>query len=164
MRVRAAAVLAVIAFAAAVPGGTGNAASPFAYFNSADSDRFFPIARSGPTPIAGITLQTTQPSNVLVQFTSGATAETTTGCPCSLRAFLRMDGGPLMPVKRINLGSPGAMTPTGYPHDRQSLDGSLVFPTDAGTHLVELVVQQVTGTSEDLRLYYPNLQAMAFPQ
>src|SRR4051812_46039585 len=113
MRVRAAAVLAVIAFAAAVPGG-GDAASPLAYFKSADSDRFFPIARSGPTPIAGITLQTTQPSNVLVQFTSGATAETTTGCPCSLRAFLRMDGGLLMPVKRINLGSPGAMAPTGY--------------------------------------------------
>jgi hypothetical protein len=101
---------------------------------------------------------------VLVQFSSGATAETTTGCPCSLRAFLRMDGGALMPVRRINLGSPGAMAPTGYSHDRQSIDGSLVFPANAGTHLFELVIQQVAGASADLRIYYPNLQAIAFPQ
>src|SRR3954464_6335632 len=104
MRGYAGRLLAAFISAAAAPGGVGEAASPLAYFNSADPDRFFPIAQSGPTPIVSVTLQVTQPSNVLVQFSSAATAETTTGCPCSLRAFLRADGGTLMPVKRINLG------------------------------------------------------------
>ena len=55
------------------------------------------------------------------------------------------------------------MEGTGYAHDRQSLDGTLVFPADAGTHAFELVVQQITGASVDLRIYDPNLQAIAFP-
>lgn len=155
---------AALAIAAVFASGGGEAASPLAFSNSADSDRFHPVAQSGPTPIAGVALDLAQPSNVLVQFSSGATAETTKGCPCSIRAFLRMDGGALQPVKRINIGSPGAMEGTGYAHDRQSLDGSLVFPADAGARAFELVVQQVTGTSADLRIYYPNLQAIAFPR
>lgn len=159
-----AAVLVLIMCIGTIVGGVASKAASFAYSNSADSDRFVAIAQNGPTRIASVTLQTTEPSDVLAQFTSGATAETTNGCPCSIRAFLRMDGGALMPVKRINLGSLGAMAPSGYPHDRQSLDGSLVFPAEPGTHVFELLVQQVTGSSVDLRLYYPNLQAIAFPR
>jgi len=155
---------AALAAAAVLASGGGAAASPLAFSNTADSERFRPVARSGPTPVASVTLRLAQPSNVLVQFSSGATAETTRGCPCSIRAFLRMDGGAPQPVKRINLGAPGAVDGTGHAHDRQSLDGTLVFPAEAGTHGFELVVEQVTGTSADLRIYYLNLQAIAFPR
>jgi hypothetical protein len=55
------------------------------------------------------------------------------------------------------------MEGTGYAHDRQSLDGTQVVPAEAGTPAFELVVQQITGASVDLRIYYPNLQAIAFP-
>lgn len=83
---------ALVAGAVLASGG-GAAASPLAFSSSADSDRFQPVAQSGPTPVASVTLQLAQPSHVLVLFSRGATAETTRGCPCSIRAFLRMDGG-----------------------------------------------------------------------
>jgi hypothetical protein len=141
----------------------GHAAS-IAFINSADSDKAYPIAQSGPTPIVGVELEVTQPSNVLVQFSSGATAETSDGCPCSIRAILRMNGRELMPVKRINLGSPAVVEQSKYQHDRQSIEGSLVFSAEPGIHRFELVIQQVSGTSKDLEIYYPNLQAIVFPR
>lgn len=158
------AALAVMGAALAGAAGGGAAASPLAFFNEADPDRAYRIDFVGPTPIAGVALRLDRPSDVLVQFTSGATAETVEGCPCSVRAFLRMDGGALQPVKRVNLGAPAATTEAGHIRDRQSLDGSFVFAAEAGPHSFELVVQQVTGRSIDLRIYHPNIQAIAFPR
>ena len=144
--------------------GGGGAASPLVFSNSTDPDKAYRIDFVGPSLIMGVTLHLERPSDVLVQFTSGATAETSEGCPCSISAFLRMDGGALQPVKRINLGSRTATTEAGHVRDRQSMDGSLVFPAEAGPHTFELLVQQVTGRSVDLRIYHPNLQAIAFPR
>ena len=144
--------------------GGGGAASLLAFSNSTDPDKAYRIDFVGPSPIVGVTLHLERPSDVLVQFTSGATAETSEGCPCSVSASLRMDGGALQPVKRINLGSRTATTEAGHVRDRQSMDGSLVFPAEAGPHTFELLVQQVTGRSVDLRIYHPNLQAIAFPR
>ncbi len=160
-RLHAAVVIGAVLAAGA---GGGEAASPMAFSNSADPDKAHRIDFVGPTPIAAVTLVLDRPSNVLVQFTSGVTAETAEGCPCSVRAFLRMDGGALQPVKHVNLGSPAATTQAGQVRDRQGMDGSLVFPAEAGPHTFELVAQQVTGRSIDLRVYHPNLQAIAFPQ
>jgi hypothetical protein len=143
---------------------TGKPVVPIGYFNSADPDKEYPIAQSGDTSIVSVEVAVPVPSNVLVQFTAHATAETSKGCPCSIRAFLRADGGELRPVKRINLGAPAVIDVDKYDHDRQTVDGSLVFPMEAGTHKFELVVRQMTGTSTDLIIYYPNFQAIAFPQ
>ena len=156
-------VAAVVAAAVLAGGGDGAAASPMAFSNEVDPDKAYRVDFVGPSSIVGVTLQLERPADVLVQFTSTATAETAEGCPCSLRAFLRMDGGPLMPVKLVNLGWPDAAARGGQVRDRHSLDGSLVFPADAGTHRFELLVQQATGKSIDLRIYHPNLQAIAFP-
>ena len=160
-RFRAAAVVGAVLAGA---GGAG-AASPMAFSNGTDPDKAYRIDFVGPTPIVGVTLHLDRPADVLVQFTAGAAAETSEGCPCSVRAFLRMDGGALLPVKQVNLGAPAAMAEAGQVRDRQSLDGSLVFPDAApGPHTFELVVQQATGRSIDLRVYHPNLQAIAFPR
>ncbi len=164
-RVAAAARAAALAGAVVAGAGGGGAASPMAFSNGTDPDKAYRIDFVGPTPIVGVTLQLDRPSDVLVQFTAGAAAETAEGCPCSVRAFLRMDGGALLPIKQINLGTPAAMAQTGQIRDRQSLDGSLVFPdVGAGAHTFEFVAQQATGKSIDLRIYHPNLQAIAFPR
>ena len=155
---------AVVIEALLAGAGGGQAASPLAFSNSVDPDKAHRIDFVGPTRIVGVTLHLDRPSDVLVQFTSGATAETSEGCPCSIRAFLRMGGGAPQPVKHINLGVPGVTMQAGQVRDRQSLDGSLVFPAEAGSHSFELIVQQVTGRSIDLRIYHPNLQAIAFPR
>jgi hypothetical protein len=155
---------ALVAAAVLAGAGGGAAAYPLAFSNEVDPDKAYRIDFVGPSLIAGVTLQLERPANVLVQFTSSATAETSEGCPCSVRAFLRMDGGALRPVKHVNLGWPDAAARAGQVRDRHSLDGSLVFPAEAGPHRFELLVQQVTGKSIDLRVYHPNLQAIAFPQ
>ena len=155
---------AVVAGAVLAAGGGSAAAYPLAFSNEVDPDKAYRVDFVGPSSIVGVTLQLERPANVLVQFTSSAVAETSEWCPCSVRAFLRMDGGALMPVKLVNLGWPDATARAGQVRDRHSLDGSLVFPAEAGTHRFELLVQQVTGKSIDLRIYHPNLQAIAFPQ
>ncbi len=156
--------VALVTGAVLTSAGGGEAASPLAFSNSVDPYKAYRIDFTGPTPIVGVTLHLDRPSDVLVQFTSGATAETKEGCPCSIRAFLRMDRDALLPVKHVNLGSPAATTQAGQVRDRQSLDGSLVFHAEAGPHTFELVVQQATGRSIDLTIYHPNLQAIAFPR
>ncbi len=156
--------VAVVVAVVLAAGGEDAAAYPLAFSNEVDPDKAYRVDFVGPSLIAGVTLQLERPADVLVQFTSTATAETAEGCPCSVRAFLRMDGGALLPVKHVNLGWPDAAARAGQVRDRHSLDGSLVFPAEAGPHRFELLVQQVTGKSIDLRIYHPNLQAIAFPR
>lgn len=139
-----------------------DAASKLAFHNMTESDKPFPVAEKDPTPIVKVTLEVTEPSNVLVQFTSTASNADGKTCPCSLRAFLRVDGGPLQAVKRINIGAPAVSEVLKYLADRQSLDGSLVFPAEPGPHVYELLAEQVTGNNKTINLWYPNLQAIAF--
>lgn len=157
--------LSALVAAAALAGAAAAAAAPMAFSNEVDPDKAYRVDFAGPSLIAGVTLLLERPADVLVQFTSSAAAETAEGCPCSLRAFLRVDGGALLAVKHVNLGWPDAMSRGGQVRDRHSLDGSLVFPdVGAGPHRFELLVQQATGRSIDLRVYHPNLQAIAFPR
>lgn len=144
--------------------GAAHAASPLAFFNESDPDKAYKIPEKEAVTIATVTLQVTQPSNVLVQFTSHATSEDTAGCPCSVRASLRADDGKPQPVRRVNLGAPGVVEQFKYEHDRQGVDGSFVFPAEPGTHKYELLMQQQSGTNKTIEVFYPNLQAIAFPR
>ena len=121
-----------------------------------------PLRGKTPTTVGKVTLDLKGPSDVLVQFTSGIAAETGEGCPCSVRASLRVGDAPLMIVKRINVGAPTVQSFDKYEHDRQSADGSYVFSLPAGRHDISLVFHQVDGTSTGLEAYYVNLQAIPF--
>jgi iron(III) transport system substrate-binding protein len=136
--------------------------SMFAYSNMTDPDKGFPVAEKDPTAIVSISLAVAAESDVLVQFTSSVTIDDTKSCPCSLRAFLRADGGTLQAVKRVNVGAPAVVDVLKYLHDRQPLDGSLVFPASAGVHKYELLVEQVTGSNKTIEVNYPNIHAIAF--
>lgn len=157
------AAIAMAALLGAAP-GAAHAASPLAFFNESDPDKAYKVPEKEAITIATVTLQVTQPSNVLVQFTSHATSEDTAGCPCSVRASLRADDGKPQPVRRVNLGAPGVVEQFKYEHDRQGVDGSFVFPAEPGTHKYELIMQQQSGTNKTIEVFYPNLQAIAFPR
>lgn len=132
-----------------------------AYYNTPNRHAA-PLKGKTPTTVGTVTVNLKAPSEVLVQFTSGIAAETGDGCPCSVRASLRVDDGHLMIVKRINVGAPTVQSFDKYEHDRQSADGSYVFSLPAGKHEIALVFHQVDGTSTGLEAYYVNLQAIPF--
>lgn len=132
-----------------------------AYYNTPNRHAA-PIQGKTPTTVGKVTVTLKAPSEVLVQFTSGIAAETGEGCPCSVRASLRVDDAPLVIVKRINVGAPTVQSFDKYEHDRQSADGSYVFSLPAGKHEISLVFHQVDGTSTGLEAYYVNLQAIPF--
>jgi len=149
----------------------GVSALGFALSASADSIAFcngpflhwFNVPQKGPLLIATVSLDVAAPSSVLVQFSAEAeSGEQDDGCPCTLRAFLQEDNEKPIPVKRINIGSPFVTQVGKYEHDRQELTGSYVFLTDAGSHRFRLIVQQLDGTSRQLKIDYPNLQAIVF--
>lgn len=154
-------VAALLATAFAPP---VHAASPIAFFNEADPDKAYKIENKDPVNIASVTLDITQPSYVLVQFTAHATTEDTVGCPCSLRAMFKADDARPLPVRRVNLGAPNVVTQLGYEHDRQGLSGSYVFEAAPGRRTYTLVMQQQSGDSKTIEVFYPNLQAIAFPR
>jgi len=141
-----------------------HAASPLTFYNEADPDKAYKLPGKDPVTIATVTLDISQPSNVLVQFTSHATSEDTAGCPCSVRASLRADDSAAKPVRRVNLGAPGIVEQFKYEHDRQGVDGSYVFEAAPGKHTYSLVMQQQSGDSKSIEFFYPNLQAIAFPR
>lgn len=121
-----------------------------------------PINGTQPTSVAKVVLDLPEAADLFVNFTSGIAVDSGEGCPCSVRAMLKLDGDEPVVVKRINVGSPAVQTVNKYEHDRQSLDGSYVFSLPAGKHTVDLIYQQVDGTSRILEAYYPNLQALVF--
>ncbi|PZQ55678.1 MAG: hypothetical protein DI570_21800 [Phenylobacterium zucineum] len=115
-----------------------------------------------PTVVGKVSLDLKAPADVLVQFSSGIAAETGEGCPCSVRASLRVGDAPLTIVKRINVGAPTVQAQDKYEHDRQPADGSYVFVLPAGKHDIALVMHQVDGAGTGLEAYYVNLQAIPF--
>ncbi|CAH1665959.1 hypothetical protein [Chelatococcus asaccharovorans] len=160
-----AACVGVLFASLAAQGASAAGASSIAFNNMPDSNKSFKIDQSERTPIASVEIDVSAPSNVLVQFSAEAEAgETDDGCPCSIRAFLQADDEKPLPVKRINVGAPAVTEVSKYEHDRQEITGSLVFPVPAGKHKFTFIAQQVTGKSKQLKIDYPNLQAIAFPQ
>ncbi|MCA1323564.1 hypothetical protein [Herbaspirillum sp. alder98] len=109
--------------------------------------------------ITKLTLTTSKDSKVLVQFSSAITAESSEGCPCSVRAMISMDGQEPRIIKRINVGSPEVASALHYQWDRQALDGTTVFEVGPGTHTFTLLFKQASGTSKQLEVNYPNAQA-----
>jgi hypothetical protein len=135
----------------------------FAYFNKPDSHTAAFVKGKEPVKIASVELELKTASTVLVQFTSGLADENSKGCPCSVRAFISMDGQPARPVKRVNVASPAVQEVDKYEHDRQNLDGSTVFEAAKGKHTFTLTYQKMDGESDEIEVYYPNVQAIAFP-
>jgi hypothetical protein len=139
-------------------------AQSIAFFNESDPDKAYKIPEKDLATIATVTLEVKQPSLVLVQFTSHVTTEDTAGCPCSVRAMLQADDGKPQAVRRVNLSSPGVVVTFKYEHDRQGMDGSYVFEASPGKRTYSLLMQQQSGSNKTIELFYPNLQAIAFPK
>lgn len=136
--------------------------SSLAYSNTPESHTSIFIKGKAPVTVATLSLSVTKVSKVLVQFTSGLAAETSKGCPCSVRAFVTMDDQQPRPVKRVNVASPAVQQVDKYEHDRQNLDASTVFDAKPGPHTFTVTYQRMDGDSDEIEIYYPNVQAIAF--
>jgi hypothetical protein len=143
------------AFAAGVP--------TMAYFNKPDSHTAVYLKGKDPVKVASVEMNLKAASKVLVQFTSGIADENTKGCPCSVRAFVTMDGEAARPVKRVNVASPAVQEVDKYEHDRQNLDASTVYEAPEGKHTFTVTFQRMDGDTDEIEVYYPNVQAIAFP-
>lgn len=135
-----------------------------AYANTTSSHVTTFIRGKDPVVVKSFNLVLDFPSKVVVQFSSGITAEDSTGCPCSVRALVAMDGGEPRIVKRINVGTPAAHDVDKYQYDRQSLDGATVFEAPTGEHTFEVIFRQAGSEAKKLEVNYPNIQVMAFPE
>ncbi len=153
-------VLATVGILAAA--NAARAAPAIAFYNESDPDKGYKIEGKDPVVIATVKLEVQQPSLVLVQFSGHVTTEDNLGCPCSVRASVKADDGKPQPVKRVNLGAPGVVDVLKYEHDRQGVDGSYVFEVAPGQHSFQLIMQQQSGDSKTIELFYPNFQAIAF--
>ncbi|KAF1037447.1 MAG: hypothetical protein GAK35_03941 [Herbaspirillum frisingense] len=108
--------------------------------------------------ITRLKLTTPKDAKILFQFSSAITAESSEGCPCSVRAMVAMDGQEPRIVKRINVGSPEVASALHYQWDRQALDGTTVFEAGPGEHTFTLIFKQASGSSKQLEVNYPNAQ------
>lgn len=133
------------------------------YVNKPDSHTAAFIKGKEPVKIASVEMNLKASSKVLFQFTSGIADENSKGCPCSVRAFVTMDGQAPRPVKRVNVASPAVQEVDKYEHDRQNLDGSTVFEAPKGRHTFTLSFQKMDGDTDEIEVFYPNVQAIAFP-
>jgi hypothetical protein len=116
------------------------------------------------TVLAKVSVTLAQASDVLVQFSSGIATVGDEGCPCSVRVSLQVDRDEPVVIKRINLAA-GLRTLAGaFQPDRQSADGSFVYPLPPGAHTVTLVAQRIEGESKLLHAFYQNMQAIPFPR
>lgn len=141
---------------------TTGRAKNLAYFNTQSGGTH--LSESGLTTVATVTVELDSAAEVLVQFTSEVGAADALGCPCSIRAALTLDDGDPQVVKRINVGTPAVQAVGKYDQDRENIDGSYVFSLPAGKHTISLGYQLAYGASKSLEVYYPNLQAIAFPK
>lgn len=132
-----------------------------AYFNTPNRHGTA-IDPKAATQVGKVTLNLDGEADVLVTFTSGLAAETGAGCPCSVRALLRVDDQAPVIIKRVNVGSPSVQATDHYEHDRQPADGAYVFTLPKGRHDIALVMQPVDGAGTDLEAYYVNLQAVPY--
>lgn len=131
------------------------------YFNTPNRHAT-PLKGTDPIVVGKVTVDLKAASDVLVQFTSGLAAETSEGCPCSVRASLKVNDEPLTVIKRVNLGAPTVQTTDRYEHDRQPADGAYVYGLPPGRHDISLVLHQIESSGTGLEVYYVNLQAIPF--
>ena len=132
-----------------------------AFFNTPHR-RHTVIEAGAVTRLAQVSLDLRQPADVLVQFTSGIATVVAEGCPCSVRVSIQVGQQEPVVVKRVNLGAVSTTVGGAYQPDRQSADGSHVFPLPAGRHDITLIAQRVEGSSRLLHVFYQNLQALPF--
>lgn len=144
------------------PAAYGVSRKTIAYFNTPNRHGTA-LDPKAATEVGKVQLDLGGEADVMVSFTSGLAAETGAGCPCSVRALLRVNDQAPVIVKRINLGAPSIQTVDRYEHDRQPADGSFVFTLPKGRHDIALVMQPVDGAGTDLEAYYVNLQAVPYP-
>ena len=130
------------------------------YFNTQSGGMH--LSDTGPNTVASVTVELDAEADVLVQFTSEVAAADANGCPCSVRASLKLNDLPPQVVKRVNVGTPAVQAIAKYDQDRENVDGSYVFSLPAGKHTIALAYQQAYGTSKSLEVFYPNLQALTF--
>ncbi|MEE4453413.1 hypothetical protein [Novosphingobium resinovorum] len=147
---------------AELPDSYAISTSQIAFYNTPNRKHVL-IAKGNPITLGKVTVDLKKSSNVMVQFTSGLATVVPEGCPCSVRVSLQLDGMDPIVIKRVNLGTARTMIGDKYQVDRQSADGSFVFPLNAGHHEIALVVQRIEGESNELHAFYPNMQALVFP-
>ncbi|SEA66775.1 hypothetical protein [Paraburkholderia sartisoli] len=156
--------IAICAAVLSASSGSFAAGSPtIAYFNKPDSHTAVYLKGKDPVKVASVELDLKTASKVLVQFTSGIADENSKGCPCSVRAYVTMDGEAARPVKRVNVASPAVQEVDKYEHDRQNLDASTVYEAPKGMHTFTVTFQKMGGDTDEIEVYYPNLQAIVFP-
>lgn len=136
--------------------------SSLSFLSTPDWNTSYFMKDQEPLKIAALSLNLNKPSKVLFQFSSELSSEHSTGCPCYVRASVSMDGAKPRPLKRINIGTPAAQHVDNYDNDRQNLDATTVFEAPAGKHTFTLTFQQVDSHGNNLEVYYPNVQAIAF--
>jgi hypothetical protein len=121
-----------------------------------------PINGTDTTEIVSLPLTTTTQAYIRVSFSALLLNQElpagSTGCPCSVRAYIQQDNGTPQPVKRVNVGTTFV---EGY--DRTDLTGAFVFSTPPGGHTYKLIVQQLGSNGGRLTISYPNIQAEIFP-
>jgi hypothetical protein len=172
--------LGVLAFALALaaqpalaqaPGAAAGDRLPDAYARVGDGISFFDtpnrrhttINEGEPVVLGKVSVALKRPAELLVQFTSGIATVTPEGCPCSVRASIKVDDQAAIVIKRINLGAATAQVAGKYQPDRQSADGSYVLSLAPGRHDIAVIVQRVEGSSKTLQAFYINIQALSFP-
>lgn len=131
----------------------------FDYSNSISSHVTTFVRGIDAVEVTALRLTATKDAKVLFQFSSTISSESAEGCPCSIRAMVSVDNQEPRVLKRINVGSPDVSTALHYQYDRQPLDGITVFEVGPGPHTFRLLFKQVTGTSKQLEVNYPNAQA-----
>ncbi len=151
---------------ATAPTGTAtfaaNELTRIAAFNSGDD--FF-LTGSTTTPpardIHTLTLDLPVQSYVLFQFTGYMIARQGASCPCELRGSARMDDGSKIILTSSNLGTEA----TNYvgTFDRRAVAGSYVFLATPGSHTFTLSIDRGSGSTLDIGLAAPAIQAIALP-
>lgn len=161
---RSNAVAGVVATLALMSQATVFAAQPsIAYDNNTNTHVTVFVRGEAPVEVKKLDLQVDTPSKVMVSFTSSVSAESSKGCPCSVRAMIAMDDQEPRVVKRINVGSPAVQAVDKYQWDRQGLDGSTVYEVPAGKHTFKVIFKQAGSAGDQLEVNYPNLQVITFP-
>lgn len=151
----------VVAKSNELPDSFAVAGTQMSFFNT--PNRRHTILNAGSATVLGkVSVNLQQPSDVLVQFSSGLTTVTPERCPCSVRFSLKVNDQEPVVIKRVNIGGVTNTVAGAYQPDRQSADGTYVFSLPAGAHDVALIAQRIDGESKVLYAFYQNIQAIRF--
>ena len=119
------------------------------------------VVPAADTDVVSATLEVPLQGYVLVQFTGYWYAQRDNGCPCTTKAFLRMDNGAGQRVTEQDLNDDGAVN-----FDRENASGSYVFLAPAGIHTFTLQARRSNpsgSTAINMGLSAVSLQAILLP-